>query len=276
MRRSVRNVSLVIFLLIVLGCAFAVLYLGSSTGLTFGGSGTRLVAQSKSSAVYGEVGWLRNTAPWPITIESVTTNVVNESTPPSVYLETAQNSPTSTSGKIPAWALGASKAPYDLDGGSLRYLGFALTPKSDAVASITAITVNFSGPLGLQFHKTFSGTRVAAGSSTLPDGLLGVAPYGNPASLNAYIAAMRAALLAPDPKTMATVMGNDATAAQAESFLTAEKGYAATDAVSSTVVTPDGRRQKIVFYAGSITTGALPPIDVQWSDYRWGVIPAGS
>jgi hypothetical protein len=276
MKKSVRNVTLVIFLCIVIGCAFAVLYLGTSTGLTFGGSGTRLVTQSKTFAVYGQVGWLQNTAPWPITIQSVTTNSINQSTPPAVYLETAQSTPTKQSGKTPTWALGASRTPYQLNGGSLRYLGFALTPKPGQVAAMTTITVDYTGPLGLRFSKTFGGTRVAAGSSTLPEGLLGVAPYGNPGSLNDYIAALRTALLQPDPKTIAVVMGGDATDAQAQAFITAQKGYAATDSVATTVVTSDGRQQRIVFYHGDPTKGGLPPISVQWAHYRWNIVLAGN
>src|ERR1700709_516554 len=103
MRKTVRNVSLILFVIIVLGCGFAVLYLGTSTGLTFGGSGTRIQAQSGSKAVYGQVGWLRNTAPWPITISSITANYRNATKTPDVYLETSQTTPTKQSGKQPGW-----------------------------------------------------------------------------------------------------------------------------------------------------------------------------
>jgi hypothetical protein len=34
----------------------------------------------------------------------------------------------------------------------------------------------------------------------------------------------------------------------------------------------DRRQQKIVFFNGSVTTGALPAISVQWSGFRWTVV----
>ena len=276
MRRTVRNVSLILFVVIVLGCGFAVLYLGTSTGLTFGGSGTRIQDQSGSKPVYGQVGWLRNTAPWPITIESITTNARNASKTPKVYLENEQKAPTKESGKLPSWALNASHVPYQLDGGALRYLGFALTPTAGTVGEMTSITVNYTGPLGLRFHQTFVGTRIAAGSSSLPPGVMGKVPYGNPDSLDAYIVELRAVLLQPDPKTVAQVMGNNASDAQVKAFLASQKAYATADSVSSTVVTPDGRQQRIVFYKGDPTRGGLPPIEVEWAHYRWNVVTPGS
>jgi hypothetical protein len=276
MRKTVRNVTLVIFLLIVLGCGFAILYLGTSTGLTFGGSGTRLLAQSGSNPLYGQVGWLRNTSPWPITIKSITTNAVNTSATPTVYLGSDQTTPTKQSSKKPpTWVLNAKKAPMQLDGGALRYLGFVVTPRSQSVAEMTSITVTYSGPLGFTFHKTFGGTRVAVGSSTLPSGVLGSDPKVSTASLDAYIAAIRAALLQPDAKTVAQIMGNGATQAQATAFITAQKAYVAADAVSSVLVTQDGREQRLTFYKGSATTGALPPIEVVWAHYRWTIQPSG-
>lgn len=276
MRNRVRNVTLVLFACVVIGCAFAVLYLGTSTGLTFGGAGSAIAQQSKSYPLYGQVGWLRNTAPWPITIESVTTNVINAKGEPEVYFETSQSSPTKQSSKEPVWAFNAAHTPYTLDGGSLRYLGFAVTPQTSQVAAMTQIHVTYSGPLGLQFHATFGGTHVATASSILPSGVLGADPSATTASLNAFIAQLRVVLLTPDVKTVSQVMGNGATEAQAQAFITAEKAYAATDMVVATAPQGDPRSQRIVFYNGDPVKGAIPAIEAQWSHYRWTIIPAAT
>ncbi len=133
MRRAVRTVTAIVFTVIILGCGFAVLYLGTSTGLTFGGAGSELGQSSLGKPVYAQVGWLRNTAPWPITVQSITTNAVNASNNPLVYLERVQSGPRVSSGPLPNWALNASRAPYQLDGGALRFLGFALEPRGGQV-----------------------------------------------------------------------------------------------------------------------------------------------
>ncbi len=275
MRKSVRNVTLLVFLCIVLGCGFAVLYFGTSTGLTYGGSGSRIEQQSNSYPIYGQVGWLRNTAPWPITIDSVTTNVINSSDTPTVYFETSQASPLKQSSKQPGWALNAAQAPYQLDGGSLRYLGFSFTPQTSQVAAMTSITVTYTGPLGLKFHATFGGTHVATASSDLPGGVLGGDPAATTGSLDAYIATLRTALLQPDPKTISQIMGNGATEAQAQAFIASQKGYVTSDGVTATATSRDLRSQRLDFYKGDPVKGALPPIDVQWANFRWTIVPAG-
>lgn len=276
MRRTVRNVTLVLFLLVVVGCGFAVLYLGTSTGLTFGGGATRMLAQDGSHPLYGQVGWLRNTAPWPITITNVTTNVENAADAPDVYLEREQTTPTTVSSKEPVWAQNASKVPFQLDGSALRYLAFAVSPQKDAVASMTSITVTYKGPLGLTFHSTFGGTRVVVASSTLPGGVLGADPASHSESLDAYISSIRDSLSQPDTKTIALLMGNNATEAQAQAFITSQKGYVATDGVNATWITKDGHDQHIFFYKGDPVKGALPQIEVVWSNYRWTIVPPPS
>jgi hypothetical protein len=275
MRKTVRNITLLLFLGVVICCAFAVLYLGTSTGLTFGGSGTRLEQQSGSHPLYGQVGWLRNTAPWPITITSITTNSENVTKSPNIYLEPSQTIPLAQSSKLPTWALNASAVPYQLDGGALRYLGFAITPAPGAVGDMTSITVTYTGPLGLSFHSTFSGTRVASASSDLPGGLLGTDPRSDSTSLNAYIVELRTALVQPDPKTVSSVMGNGATLAQAQALITAQKAYLPADSVQATVIAQDARTQRIVFYNGDPVKNGLPPIDVVWAHYRWGIVVSG-
>jgi hypothetical protein len=275
MRKTVRNITLLVFLGVVLCCAFAVLYLGTSTGMTFGGSATRLDEQSGSDAMYGQVGWLRNTAPWPITITSITTNAASVTKTPSVYLTTAPTSPLAQSSKAPAWSQNASSVPYTLDGGSLRYLGFAITPQRGTVGYMTSITVTYTGPLGLKFHATFNGPRVASASSDLPGGLLGTDPRSDPASLDAFIVELRTAFIQPDPKTVSLVMGNGATQAQAQALITAMKKYKMADDVQATVIGQDRRTESIVFFAGDPVKGGLPPINVVWANYRWGILPTG-
>jgi hypothetical protein len=272
MRRAVRTITAIIFTGIVLGCGFAVLYLGTSTGLTFGGSGTEILQSSKGAAVYAQVGWLRNTAPWPITIHSITTNNVNSSDPPKVYLERAQSGAHVSSGPLPNWALNAEHTPYQLDGSALRYLGFSLQPAADKVSYLTSITVQYSGPLGLRFTSTFGGTTVAASSSILPAGVLATDPAKDSSALDGYVAALRQVLLDASPTEAAAVMGNAATVADGTAFLAKEKGFLTTESVDATPAPKNPRLQTVLFYNGDRTTGAMAPISVAWSGYQWTVV----
>jgi hypothetical protein len=271
MRKSVRTITGLLFLAVILGCAFAVLYLGTSTGLTFGGAGSELAQASGSKPIYAQVGWLRNTAPWPITIQSITANGAGSRVAPTVYLERQQSGAQVSTG-VPRWLPTASQPPYQLDGGSLRYLGFSLNPQNGQVAYVTSITVHFSGPLGIHFTTTFSGTAVAAAASNLPAGVMTDDPATDSSALDPYVAALRTVLISASAQDTAAVMGNGATAADGAALLTREHGYATSSSVSATVVGTDPRLQKIVFYNGTLATGALPAISVQWSGYRWTVV----
>jgi hypothetical protein len=272
MRRTVRTVTTILFVAVVAGCAFAVLYLGTATGLTFGGEGSQLAQAVNSNAVYAQVGWIRNTAPWPVTVQSIITNATGSSGEPTVFLEREQSGAHVSSGSQPNWALNASRAPYQLDGGALRFLGFALRPKSTSVAYLTSITVHFTGPLGLQFTSTFTGTTVAAAASNLPSGVLAQDPTVDGTSLDAYIAALRDVLLQPSPSDVAAVMGNGATTADGAALLKLEAGFVTTDSVTATPEPGNRRRQKLVFYLNDPVKGALPPISVEWSGFRWTVV----
>jgi hypothetical protein len=272
MRKTVRTVTAILFVAIVAGCGFAVLYLGTSTGLTFGGSGSELLAASKSTPVYAQVGWLRNTAPWPVTIQSITTNSVGAAAEPTVYLEREQAGSRVSSGSLPNWALNASKAPYQLDGGALRYLGFALRPRKGEVAYLTSITVHFTGPGGLHYTSTFGGTTVAAASSSLPSGVMARDPMSDSTALDSYVAALRNVLLQPSPTTAAAVMGGGATSADGAALLKLEAGFVTSDSVTATPEPGNRRLQRLVFYLDDPVKGALPPISVEWSGYRWTVV----
>ncbi len=272
MRRAVRTVTGILFVVIVVGCAFAVLYLGTSTGLTFGGAGSELTQATKSNAVYAQVGWLRNTAPWPVTIESITTNATAETVAPTVYLEREQSGQHVSSGALPNWALNASHAPYQLNGGALRYLGFSLRPRKDSVSYLNSITVHFSGPLGLHYTSTFKGTTVVAASSTLPDGLISKDPTSDSSALDSYVGALRNVLLQPSAADAAAVMGGGATSADGAALLKLEAGYITSDSVIATPEPGDRRHQKLVFYLNDPVKGGLPPISVEWSGYRWTVV----
>ena len=265
-------ITAIIFAAIVLGCGFAVLYLGTSTGLTFGGSGTEILQSSKGAAVYAQVGWLRNTAPWPITIQSITTNDVNSSDPPAVYLERDQSGAHVSSGPLPNWALNAERAPYDLDGGALRYVGFAVRPKAGKISYLTSITVHFTGPLGLGFTSTFGGTTVAASSSSMPVGVLATDPTKDSSSLDGYIAALRQVLLDASAAEAAAAMGNGATVADGAAFLAREKGFVTTESVLATPDLKNPRLQTVLFYNGDRVTGAMVPIAVSWNGFQWTVV----
>jgi hypothetical protein len=272
MRRTVRTVTAILFVAIVAGCAFAVVYLGTSTGLTFGGSASRLLQATKGDPVYAQVGWLRNTAPWPITIKSITTNVTGASIAPTVLLEREQSGSKVSSGGRPNWTLNATHAPYQLDGSALRFLGFELRPSDKAVSYLTSITVHFTGPLGLPFTSTFKGTTVVAASSSLPSGVIATDPKVDSASLDTYVAELRNVLLQPSPTDAAAVMGAGATAADGEALLKLEAGYLTSDGVTATPEPGNRRVQKLVFYLNDPVKGALPPITVSWSGFRWTVV----
>jgi hypothetical protein len=272
MRRAVRTVTTIVFVAIILGCAFAVIYLGTSTGMTFGGAGSELAQSSLGKPVYAQVGWLRNTAPWPVTIQSITTNVKDSKVAPTVYLERAQSGAHVSSGALPNWVLNASHTPYQLDGGALRYLGFALHPTDTEVSYMTRTTVHYIGPLGIHYTKTFSGTTVAASASAVPPGVLSHDPRTDFSALDSYIAALRTVLLSKSGSDVAAVMGNGATAADGDALLKQQAGYATSFGVVATLEGNERRDQKLVFYNGSPTTGALPAIAVMWSGFRWSVV----
>jgi hypothetical protein len=271
MRRTVRTVTTILFLAVVVGCAFAVLYLGTSTGLTFGGSGSQLIQASKTNQVYAQIGWLRNTAPWPVTIENITTNEIGTSAPAAVMLEREQSGSKVSTGSEPKWAQNASHAPYQLDGGALRYLGFAVQPEKTRVGYMTSITVHFTGPLGIPFTSTFHGTTVVAEASSLPGGITARDPLSDSTSLDSYIAALRNAFLQADPAATAAIMGGGATADDGAALLKREAGYATVDSVAATPESKDRRSQKIVFYQGDPVKGGLPAISVTWSGFQWTV-----
>jgi hypothetical protein len=271
MRRTVRTITTLLFIGVALACIFAVLYFGTLTGLTFGGEATQMATASKTSPIYAQVGWLRNTSPWPITITKITTNASQVKAQPVVYVELKTFGAKVATAR-PNWSLSAEQVPYQLDGGSLRYLGFSLDPVANQVASMTSITVEFKGPLGFTFHQTFSGTKIAASSSTLPAGLLADDPKGDPGSLDSYILQLRTGLEQGDQAELALIMGPQATPAQAKALMAQEKSYHSKSKIVATPIEHNSALQKLVFYNGDPVKGALPPITVQWEDFRWHVV----
>lgn len=274
MGRTVRTIVTIIFVAIVVGIGLAVLYLGSSTGLIYGGQATVTGSATAKTPFYAQVGWLKNTAPWPLTIKSITTNAAHSTDAATVWVERKQVGPVAVStGKVPIWANDSAKLPFDLNGDSVRYLGFALNPEKGKIASFSSITVTFSGPLGLTFHKTFTGSSVAAASSELPDDVLASDPHQDNLSLNPYIALLRSALHSKSVAKMAVVMGGDATNTDAAAFLKKMSKYKSTDLTLATVVTAgDPTRQRLLFYAGDPAKNGLPPIILQWAGFRWSVV----
>lgn len=272
MRRTARTITALVFLGIVVVGALGILYLGTSTGLTFGGGATITGTSEAKAPYYAQLGWLRNTSPWPVTITGIRTNSVHAARDASTYILPAPGK-ESTDSKAPKWVQSAERMPFQLDGGSLRYLGFALTPATGEVASFRSVTVSFRGPLWMSFTKTFGGTDLAVASPTLPDGLLATDPSKDLASINGYVQALRAALSAQDPAALAVVMGGDANAESATALLKAQTGYVATDKLSATPIAASPRHVRLVFYVSDVTKDALPPIIVTWAQYRWTVTP---
>jgi hypothetical protein len=268
MGRTVRTVTTLLFVGVVVAIGLAVLYFGTSTGLINGGGATSIGGATRALPYYAQVGWLRNTAPWPITIESITTNVAHEASAPVVYIEHGHSDVATKPGTAPIWTKASPNPPYQMVGNSLRYLGFAVAPAPGHIASFTSITVYYKGPLGFSFHKTFPGTIVAASSPSLPSSLLAADPATDTTSLPTYLAIVRAALEKKNAAALAVVMGGDATPTDATALLAKEKGLSShfTQVVVPTVNNPD---IATVTYQHASTK--LAPITVVWAGFRWSV-----
>jgi hypothetical protein len=271
MRVTARKITLIVFLAILVGCGLAILYLGTSTGLIFGGARTVTNTATESTPMFAQSGWLRNTSPWPITITKIRVNAVNAKTTPTVYLEGVQSRAKVTAGRTPTWVRAADPLPYRLIGGDLRYLGFGISPQADQVAAFRSITVSFVGPLGFTFSKTFGGTDVAAASSTLSDSVLAPNPAKDASSLDDYITLLRTAIVSTDASQLAAAVGGKPTAAQLAAFQKSQLGYVATDKISATRIDDLPSHVKLVFYKTDPTKDALAPMDVTWSNFRWTV-----
>jgi hypothetical protein len=277
MRTSARLITTFIVLAILAGCGVAVLYFGTSTGLGFGAGTTLTGAAVKKAPFYAQTGWIRNNSPWPVQITDIEVNETHTAKKTVISLTRQQDAAddgTSTdkaSTDAPSWAASPVKLPYTLVGGSLRYFGFALSPAQDEVGSFTTITVTFSGPLGFTFHKTYDGSAVAASSATLPTSILATDPGSDASSLDAYIQLLRSGLIQRDNSDLATVMGNDATSAQAAKLKKSQVGYKTSNLVQATdVKADDPYKQTLVFYASNPAKGHKP-ITVEWTGFRWAV-----
>jgi hypothetical protein len=270
MTRTVRTVVTVLFLGIVIACGLAVLYFGTSTGVISGGATTVTGGATKSAPFYAQVGWIRNTAPWPVTIQKITANDAHTSAPTVTYVERKRDGTKYKSGAVPTWTKISPKPPVELVGGSLHYLGFAVSPATGHIASFTSFTVKFSGPLGFTFSKTFSGTIIAARAAGLPPTILAPDPSTNSASLDPYITLLRTAIEQKNLASLATVMGGDATPDEAKAFLATQSGFNPKFKQVVTIDPKNAALQTITFYAADPTKG-LPEIKVAWAGFRWSV-----
>jgi hypothetical protein len=272
-RHSARTITTIVFLVILLACGITILALGTSTGLIFGGAKTVTATTTTTTPMYAQVGWLRNTSPWPVTITSIRANAVNAAKAPTVYVEEGHDSSSVAVGKTPLWVKSADPLPYRLVGGDIRFLGFGILPQADQIAAFRSITVSFVGPLGFHFTKTFGGTDIAAASPTLPAGLIATNPANGVESLNGYIALLRSGLSSNDPATMEPIVGPKATAAQASAVLAREAGYTSDFKVVAKQIGEQPTHVQLTFYKTDPTKDALAPITVTWSNYRWSVDP---
>ncbi len=272
MTRTVRTVVTILFVGIVVACGLAVLYFGTSTGIITGGAATVTGGATRSLPFYAQVGWIRNTAPWPVTIEEITPNTAHTSAPTVTYIERKIDDATYKSGVAPTWTKISPKPPVQLVGGSLHYLGFAVSPAAGHIASFTSFTVKFSGPLGFTFTKTFTGTIVAARAAGLPPTILAPDPGTNSASLDPYITLLRTAIEKKNLASLATVMGGDATTADAKAFLAAHRGFTPKymQAVTISPAPVGVYTQTIVFYRTNPKKGQAP-VKVTWAGFRWSV-----
>ncbi|MCU1508411.1 MAG: hypothetical protein JWR53_600 [Glaciihabitans sp.] len=263
-------VTFIIFLLVVVATAGAVVYFGTKTGMQLGGKAVVTgVADTAKSPFYAQTGWIRNNSPWPVTITGVSVNGKNFAGVPEVYLVDQQPAAPS-SGKKPSWATTPLTLPLTLPGSKLYYLGFGVTAADGQVASFTTVTLTFKGPLPLSFTTSESDVVVATQALDLPVGLVATDPAASPDSLDAYIVAVRNALHSHNPDIVQNTMGPGTTKQAASAFLKSQKGYKTAFNVQALAVNQDPTTQSLVFYDKKPANG-LGKFTAHWSDYRWSI-----
>ena len=271
MNRIVGLITFVVFVLFVGGGIIAVVGLSTSTGVQIGGKDSSTGVATLEAPFQTQIGFIRNNSPWPVVIKSIDVDDSGASAAPQIFFAETNDEPLPPAGTPLTWTTTPLELPYTLEGGELRYLGFSMLPAPGKIAAFDTVTVKFSGPLDLTFDKSYSGFAVAAAAGDLTPSLLAADPSEDPTSLDTYVGFLRTALQSGDTAQVQLAMGDGATPEEAEALKVAQTGFAADMAIQSEVTSDDAREWTIQFYRTDVAVDGLPPLDVRWKDFRWGV-----
>lgn len=269
MNKKIALITFLVFLLFVGGGVVAVLALATSTGLALGGAASVTAVATAETPLRTQAGWIRNNSPWPVTITAI--DVDDNGTPvaPLIYLSETATETEPVEGELPVWAAEPVTLPYTLEGGDIRFLGFSIAPGAGQIASFDTISVTFNGPLPFEFTTDYSDVAVAAAAADFPAELLATDPSENELSINNYVDVLRSALVGGDIARLQTVMGGEATEEEAVALRDTLVGFTPESPAASEPVTDDSRQWSVQFYATDPAVDGLPPLDLQWSDFRW-------
>jgi hypothetical protein len=269
MRRGAVATSLIVLVVVLLGVVLAIVTFGTKFGIEMGGQAVVTGNGAQAKPFYTQIGWVRNTAPWPVQITSVDVDSTDVGKPVEVFLATAVSPTAANDGSTPAWAVTPMPFPVTIPANSIRYFGFAVTPASGRVASFGTVTLHFKGPFPVPFSATAVGIQVAVSSPTLPSGLVSTDPSIDPRSVDGYLAVLRSVIKSADTVQIQNVLGSGTTEKQALAFEASQKGFKFSMPVKVTTSPTDPHSKTLQFYTKDPAKDGLTPIHLTWQDFRW-------
>lgn len=271
--------SLIVLGAILVGIAIVVVALGTSTGIAVGGDERVIASAEGEQPVYAQGGWIKNNAPWPIQINSVSVDLVGASTAPTVYLSNEQSTTPPPEGEAPLWTAVPATFPYTIEPGMVKYFGFAVSPDPSRVASFDTMTITGQGLLGFGFEETHEGVVVAGSAGDLPFPMAADDPAETNDSFDTIFNLMLVVFDRDSVEQTQILMGRDSTVEEATALLLSQAAYVPEMPYQVTEETKDERVQTVTFYATDPEVDALPAIRFTWADYRWTLslveVPAG-
>ena len=275
MNRKVGLITFVVFLLFIAAGAAGVLALGTSTGVVLGGQASTTATASAEAPYLGQAGWIRNNSPWEVTIESIDLNDSGTAAAPAVYLSESNDAPAPVEGEAPAWTAAPATFPYTMAGGSIVFLGYSIAPAPGQIASFDDITVTFQGPLPVDFSTSYNDVAIGVAAADVPGELVAPDPAEDPASIDNYVAVLRAALASGDLAQLQRAMGDGTTEEQATALRDSQGGFNPELPNISDVITTDSRSWTLSFYVTDPAVDALPQLSLTWDKFRWSAGIAG-
>lgn len=272
MRNKTALVSLILLGGILLGLSIIVIALGTSTGVAVGGETSVVASAEAEKPVYAQGGWIKNDAPWPIQVTSVTLDQTGTSTAPTVYMSSERTVTPPEEGEDPAWTAVPATFPFTIAPGTVQYLGFALQPDPGSVAAFDTMTVKGQGLMGFGFEQRHFGVVVVASAADLPFSMAAEDPNVRKDSFTQFLD-LTVQVLDRETNTeqLLLLMGPDATPEEAEALQLSQATYVPEMTYTATKLTDDGRTQAVVFYLTDPEADALPMLRFTWADYRWSV-----
>ncbi|MCU1406134.1 MAG: hypothetical protein JWQ43_2437 [Glaciihabitans sp.] len=275
MNRKVGLITFVVFLLFIAAGAGAVLALGTSTGVVLGGKVSTTAVAAAATPYQLQAGWIRNNSPWEVTIEAIDIDATGTAEAPVIYLSDTNDAAEPAEGEAPSWTAAPAVFPYTMAGGSIAFLGFSIAPVANEIASFDTIDVTFQGPLPLDFDTSYNEVAIGISGSDLPAELLAPDPGEDGASVDNYVAVLRAALASGDLAQLQRAMGSGTTEEQATALRDSQAGFTAEMPVTSAVVTKDSRSWTLSFYSTDPAVDGLPQLALKWANFRWSAALTG-